>query len=152
MPCHEKLVGQVNVGYLLQAGHSLLGSEGSQTGRVCKPLLWKSDPRTKRLVLVECATWGREKDHINGINSLGSFFTALLRYNSFINTTYLKHTTQCSLLDIITELCIQDNFGTFPLPQKETSYPFPPNPPHPRQLICLQLICILWILHVSGTI
>lgn len=72
MPCHEKLVVQVNVvGYLLQAGHSPLGSQGCQTGKECvNHSSGRSVPCTKKLVLVECATRGREKDHINGINSV----------------------------------------------------------------------------------
>lgn len=59
---------------------------------------------------------------------LSSFFTALLRYNPYTNIIYLKHTTQCSLLDRITEMCNQDRFQNISIIPKGNCKPISPKP------------------------
>lgn len=69
MPGWEKLVAQGFVGYLFQVGVPAHHSSG------------KSPPAPETLAQVASATRGRDRDHINGTNSvLFFFFTALLRY------------------------------------------------------------------------
>lgn len=76
MPCHEKLVAQVSVCWFRQVTSPPAHRQAAQANSVpAQHSSGRSPPAPKTLALVESATRGRDKDHINGINSVPFFYS-----------------------------------------------------------------------------
>lgn len=122
MPGRQKLVAQGFVGYLLQVGVPAHHSSG------------KSPSAPETLAQVASATRGRDRDHINGTNSVLFFFYSFIEIYHSRTVQFIHFKVYNSMiLSIVTELYNhhQYQFWNISITPKRNFIPISPQPSQP---------------------